>query len=265
MTHYETLGVSKTATPDEIKKAYRKLASKHHPDKEGGNTEKFKEIQVAYDILSNVQKRQEYDNPPSFGPRGFGGFEFHGADGVDINDFLRQVYSGQRGTSRQMHQMYRTAISITLYEAFTGSNRTLTLRTQTGEKLLNIDIPKGILHGHHTKYTDVIDDGILVVEFRIEPHLKFERRGNDLYSVQPISVLDLIVGGTIEVTTIGNKTMSVHVPPMTQPGMQLKMTGQGMPIVGSTLVGDQIVLLKPFIPAKIDKEITESILRHRPI
>jgi len=264
MTHYETLGVAKTASSDEIKKAYRKLASKHHPDK-GGDTTKFQAIQVAYDVLSDIKKRQEYDNPPSFGPRGFGGFEFHGADGVDINDFLRQVYSGQRGTSRQMHQMYRTAISITLDEAFTGSNRTLTLRTQTGEKLLNIDIPKGILHGHHTKYTDVIDDGILVVEFRIEPHLKFERRGHDLYAIHPISVLDLIVGGSIQFTTIGNKTLSVNVPAMTQPGMQLKMSGQGMPIMGSNAFGDQIVLLKPFIPDKIDKEITESILRHRPI
>jgi len=100
-----------------------------------------------------------------------------------------------------------------------------------------------------------------MVEFKIHPHLRFDRKGNDLYCNHPISVLDLIVGTSFEFTTISGKTFEVRVPPKTQPYMQLKIAGQGMPINGAEVYGDQIILLKPFIPDIIDSRIIDSIMQ----
>ena len=265
MDHYKTLGVVKTASSDEIKKAFRRLASKHHPDK-GGDTVAFQTIQAAYDVLGDPQKRQAYDNPQS-GFREFpGGFQFsHGGNPFDINDLFRQAFGTRNssGPNRNAHQMYRTHISVTLDEVYTGGNRTLKLQTPTGEKLLDISIPKGVHSNSQVKYNDIIENGVLIVEFIVDPHLKFDRRGNDLFATHLISVLDLIVGVSLEFDTISNKKISITVPPGTQPHMQLKLTGQGLPVAGTNFFGDQIVLLKPYLPDIIDKEITDSILRTR--
>jgi DnaJ-class molecular chaperone len=113
------------------------------------------------------------------------------------------------------------------------------------------------------RYENVIPQAILLVEFHIQNHLKFERRGNDLYCNQTISVLDLIVGTEIEFTTISGKTLMVKIPPKTQPHMHLKISGEGMSIHDSSTYGDQIVLIKPIIPAIIDSEITDSIMRSK--
>jgi DnaJ-class molecular chaperone len=137
------------------------------------------------------------------------------------------------------------------------------LQTPIGTHAVNIVIPKGIPDGGQVRYEKIIDGASLLVEFKIEPNLKFDRKLNDLYSNHPISVLDLIVGTTFEFTTISGKTLEVKVPPKTQPYMQLKIAGQGMPINGTTQYGDQIILIKPFIPDTINSEITESILRSK--
>lgn len=265
MDHYKTLGVSKNATAEEIKRAYRKLASTTHPDK-GGDTSSFQAIQTAYDTLGDVGKRQAYDNPQS-GFREFpGGFQFsHGGNPFDINDLFRQAFGTRNssGPNRNAHQMYRTHISVTLDEVYTGSNRTLKLQTPTGEKLLDISIPKGVHSNSQVKYNDIIENGVLIVEFIVEPHLKFDRRGNDLFATHLISVLDLIVGVSFEFDTISNKKISITVPPGTQPHMQLKLTGQGLPVAGTNFFGDQIVLLKPYLPDHISTEITSAIISSR--
>jgi len=268
MDHYQTLGVSKTATPDEIKKAYRKLASQHHPDK-GGDTAMFQKLEEAYRTLSDPEKRQQYDNPNPFGrsPGGFGGFDpgmFAGDH--DPRDIFSQIFGQRAGnpfTQRNNRQVFRTQFSVTLEDAYTGSSQILKLQTPTGQKVINIDVPKGLQEQSQVRYDTVIDNATLIVEFRIIPHLKFERRGNDLYANQKISVLDLITGTTFNFTTISGKEFEVTVPPKTQPYMQLKITGQGMPIQGSPQCGDQILLLKPYIPDTIDDEITQCILRSK--
>ena len=132
-----------------------------------------------------------------------------------------------------------------------------------GPKIINIDIPKGIRDGSQIRYDKVIDNATLMVEFRITNDLRFERRDNDLYSNHSISVLDLIVGTNFDFTTISGSKVQVSVPPLTQPNMQLRVSGQGMPVFNTSMYGDQIILLKPYIPSKIDDEITQSILRSK--
>lgn len=260
MDHYQTLGVAKNATPDEIKKSYRRLASKHHPDK-GGDTATFQKIEEAYRILSDPQQRQQYDNPM---PQGFpGGFEFHN-NNVNINDIFAQMFGQSFGqqTRRPQEQIYRTSISITLEQAYNGDTHILQLMQQRvpGKTTVKIDIPKGIDNGAVMRYEGLLDSAILMVEFRIQPHLKYERRGHDLYVTHPISVLDLIVGGKFEFTTISNKTLEVNIKPKTQPHMMMKIQGEGMPIGNTGQYGDQLILIKPIIPDIIDERIIRSIV-----
>ena len=262
MEHYETLGVAKTATPDEIKKAYRKLASKNHPDK-GGDTATFQKIQTAYDTLSDPQKRQEYDNPSPFGRNqggfpggGFpGGFSF-GQAGFDdiIGQFMRQAQQQQR-----QPQIFRTTIAITLEQVYFGGEQIINLQTPTSTKPVKIDVPKGVNDGHQVRIDNVIDGASLVVEFRVHPHLKYDRKNSDLYCNHPVSVLDLITGTSFEFTSLGGKTLEVTIPPLTQPHMHLKLAGHGLPKVGSSTYGDQIILIKPFVPTTIDEQIINAI------
>ena len=129
--------------------------------------------------------------------------------------------------------------------------------------MVRVNIPKGIPDGGQVRYEKVVDSADLIVEYRIHNHLKYERRMNDLHSNHSISVLDLIVGSTFQFTTINGKSLEVTVPPKTQPFMHLKLSGHGMPIQNTNAYGDQIILLKPFIPDNIDSRITDSILQSK--
>lgn len=270
MDYYQTLGINKNATQDEVKKAYRKLASQYHPDK-GGDTAMFQKIEEAYRILSDPEKKNQYDNPQ----QNFGGFSFNGM-GPDINiftqgfntdDIFTHIFGHHNNPfQRQGHnhkQLFRTQIVVSLEDAYNGKTQALKIQTFKEQKVINIEIPKGVKDNTQLKYDNLLENSILIVEFKVTPHLKFERRNNDLYSNFPISILDLITGTTIDFTTMSGKTFQVNVPPKTQPYMQLKIANQGMPIMGTSMFGDQILLLKPFMPDNIDNEITESILRSK--
>jgi DnaJ-class molecular chaperone len=136
------------------------------------------------------------------------------------------------------------------------------MHTHEGLKVISIDVPKGVNTGSQLRYENVLVSGSLVVEFVVMPHLKFDRKGNDLYSNQSISVLDLIVGTKIQFTTLSGKVLDVTVRPNTQPYMQLRIPKEGMPI-GDGGYGDQILLLKPFIPDNISTDIIDSINRFK--
>ena len=258
MDHYSILGVTKTATPDEIKKAYRKLASQHHPDK-GGDTAKFQQIQEAYAVLSDPEKKAQYDNPQ---PQGFnmgpGGFQFHMGPGMDINDIFGQMFGSQ-----MRQQVMRTQLRVSLLDAYNGGSQVIKMNTQHGVKMLDVTIPKGVQSGQQVRYNQVIPHASLIVEFLVMPDLKFDRQGNDLRANHSISVLDLIIGAAFEFKTINGTTVEVKVPPKTQPFMQLKLAGFGMPLGDTGYYGDQLILLKPFIPDNISDDIVNAILRNR--
>jgi curved DNA-binding protein len=263
MDYYAILGVHKTSTPDEIKKAYRKLASQHHPDK-GGDTAKFQQIQEAYAVLSDPEKKQQYDNPQPQGfPPGFG-FGGHAA-GININDIFGQMFGGAHVDpfGRSHRQALRTQISVSLKDAYTGTNQTLQLHTPQGLRVINVNIPPGIHTGDQMRYDNVIENAILIIEFIVAADLKFDRKGNDLYANHSISVLDLISGTSFEFDTISGKKVNVYVKPKTQPYMQLKLPNHGMPIKGTQTFGDQLILIKPYIPDNIDQDIIDAIMRSK--
>jgi DnaJ-class molecular chaperone len=250
-------GVSKLKEPN------AKLESQHHPDK-GGDTATFQKIEEAYRILSDPQKRQEHDNPvPPFNFNGHpGGFNFN-ANGFDLNDLFGQMFN-QRQSAQPRQQTYRTSINVSLEQAYFGGQHSMQLQTPTGNKMLQIDMPKGIHNGNQVKVDNVIDGASLIVEFRVSKHLKYDRIGNDLVSNHSLSVLDLIAGGSFEFTTLSGKTLEVTIKPKTQPYIQLKISGQGMPIYGAeSAYGDQIILIKPYIPDTIDQTIIDSIVQSK--
>ena len=158
MDHYETLGVQRDAGEKDIKKAYRKLASKHHPDK-GGDQEEFKKIQKAYETLSDPQKKAEYDNPNPFGGQNpFGGNPFE--------DIFGDIFGQRRQPQRPPRPMYRTQLNVTLRQAYTGSQQTLELNTPQGKKVINVTIPKGVQSGQQTKYDNLVQpNSTMIIDF----------------------------------------------------------------------------------------------------
>lgn len=260
MDYYSVLGVDRSASQDDIKKAYRKLAMKHHPDR-GGDNQHFQEISEAYNVLSDPQKRQQYDNPPQ---GNFGGFGF-GGDPHDINDIFSQIFGHhRRGNPFQQQQepVYRTRVAVSLQEAYRGEQKVLQMQTPEGNKVITINIPKGVQSGDKLRYNNIIGNATLVVEFIVTPDLRFDRKGWDLYANISVSVLDLIAGTKTKFTTINGKTLEVKVPPQTQPYMQLKIAGAGMPRPDGSF-GDQILLIKPYVPDNISEELLECIKRNQ--
>lgn len=262
MDHYAVLGVNKDSTPDEIKKAYRKLASQHHPDK-GGDTAKFQQIQEAYAVLSDPEKKAQYDNPR---PQGFGfngpGFQWN-VDGMDINDIFSQMFGQQAHNIHNNRQVYRTRVNVSLQDVYNGCTHTLKIQNEHGSKVIELTIPKGIPHNTQVRYDNLLPNSSLMVMFNVLPDLKFERRDSDLLTNHSISVLDLIVGTEFNFETISGKKLLVKIKPKTQPYMQIRLPGHGMPIVNSGNYGDQLILLKPYIPDNISDDIIDSILRNR--
>lgn len=267
MDHYNTLGVQRNASPEEIKQAYRKLASVHHPDR-GGDTAQFQKIQEAYDTLGDPRKKAEYDQPARggihFGP-GFGGgfpggafsFNFDPVSGMDINDMFGHVF----GQQRNFKPTYKTTIWISLEQVLNGGEQIIQLNTNTGNQVVRIQIPEGIENGSQIRYDNLIQEGTLIVEFRVHSHPKFERQGLDLVSEIEISVLDLITGKDIEFETLSDKKFIVTLKAITQPNTTLRIPKQGLKKHG--IIGDQLILIKPVIPSNINKEIIDVINRYK--
>ena len=260
--YYAALGVPKTATADEIKRAFRKLASQHHPDK-GGDTQKFQAIQQAYATLGDEQKRAEYDNPrPQFS--GFSGFQGT-PGGVNINDIFGQMF-GQQFAQQHQHPRrshVRMTLWISLLDVATGGKRTVSLGTQSGVSAVEIEIPLGINDGDNVQYEGIGPGGAdLVVQFRISPDRTWQRDGLNLTQEVKIDIWSLILGGDLTIDTLTGKTLSTRVPARTQPGTTLRLRAQGLrDRAGQT--GDIFVRIQTFLPENIAPEIVEAIQKHQ--
>ena len=265
MDHYSTLGVNKDATPDDIERAFRKLASQHHPDK-GGDTQKFQEIQAAYDVLSDAEKRRKYDNPAAdwAGAGHPGGFSFNfGGGGPQFNsDFFNAMFG--QGFGQQPRQSHvRVAVWTSLEDVARGSTKMVALNTQAGNNTVEIAIPKGIFDGDSVQYSGIAPGGHdLIVQYRIHQHPKFQRIDNKLQLTQTIPVWDLLVGCDLEIDGLLGNRFSMRVPARTQSGTQMRVRGQGMP-QRSGPAGDLYVKLNALIPEKIAPEIIAAIQQHR--
>lgn len=255
--HYATLGVARSATADEIKRAFRRLASQHHPDK-GGDTAKFQTIQAAYDVLGDEAKRSAYDNPqPSFGH--FGG------QNVNINDIFGQMFgAGFPGFGQHPRRSHvRVTLWISLYDVAVGGARTVSLGTAAGASTVEIQIPQGINDGDNVQYAGIGPGGSdLVVTFRIRPDSQWTRQGLNLIQDRRILVWDLIVGGHITVSDIRNNQIQITIPPGTQPGTLLRAKSRALQDQQGNQ-GDMYVRVHAVLPTAIAPEILQAIQKHR--
>lgn len=257
--YYSTLGVGRDASADEIKQAYRRLAREHHPDR-GGNTAKFQELQAAYDTLSNPQKRAEYDRPSHFGHSNQG---FH--TNFDFSDIFStmfgQGFAGHQGRQRAGH--VRLTLWINLYDVAVGGSRTVNLGTQSGTSTVAIEIPVGINDGDNVQYAGIGPGGSdLVVQFRVHPHQYWERHGLNLIIDQKVPLWDLLLGGSLKLTSITNAELEASIPAGTQPGTLLRLRGQGLRDRNGQQ-GDVFVRVATYLPTQIAPEILDAIRTHR--
>jgi DnaJ-class molecular chaperone len=251
--HYQTLGVDRNASPDEIKRAYRKLASQHHPDK-GGNKTKFQEIQSAYDTLSNPQKRAMHDSPQNpFSSMNGQGFDF---------DSIFNVF-GTRFNQPRQHQRAMMTLWITLPDVARGGPKTISVGTHQGTMTVEIEIPLGINDGDSVQYPGVGPGGMdLVITFRIHPNPRWERQGSNLIMDHPVDIWDLIIGTEITVQDILGATLSLTVPGRTQPGTVFRLRERGL-TQRSGATGDLLVRVQARIPDNIPQPIIDAINQNR--
>ena len=277
MTYYETLGVPETATADEIKRAYRKLASQHHPDK-GGDTKKFQEIQTAYDTLGDDGKRRQYDMQQN----GVGGQQFHfhtgGMNNPDISEIFRSFGFGganpfefhQRPQQRRNKDL-RIEIPVPLVTTLEEQTKTVQVKTTNGENTtVEVKIPRGITNGTSIRYSGLGDNlfntiprGDLYVQINVHNADNFVVNGVDLYTTISVNCLLATVGGTVTVDSLDGKTFELTLPAGTQPGMKFRLAGQGLYVLNSTHRGDLYVELALTVPQNLlpeQLELVRSIL-----
>jgi len=250
MDYYEHLGVDRTSSPSDIKKAYRKLASKHHPDK-GGDAEQFKKIQEAYDTLSDPQKKEQYDNPNPFGQ----GFEGN----MNFEDIFGSIFGGGGfGQRVRKNPDSQFNLHISLEEAYNGSN--FNLNMPDGSEV-SIRIPAGIRDGARLRVAGKgrqrdpnMPPGDVFVHVNVDTPSNWGRDGDNLYVRYMIDALDAITGIEIKVKHINGKKYSVQIPAGIQPGERVRLSGLGMqsPTTGGT--GSLYVIVDVHIPDITDPE-----------
>jgi len=270
MDYYQALNVDKTASQEDIKKAYRRLASKHHPDK-GGDTKKFQEIQTAYDVLSDPAKRQQYDNGGAqqfnFNPGNFGGH--------DINDIFRQFgfhfgggpdpFAGFR--NQRKNKDLRIEITLNLAETLNDQTKILNIKTTTGtNENVNLTIPRGVTQGASIKYSGLGDNmftnlprGDLYIHFNIRNDPNFIVQGLDLIKQLTIDCFDAILGCRQEITGLDGKVFAVQVPAGCQQGMKLKIPGEGLYGFQKDIKGNLYILMNISIPTNLNTEDLELV------
>jgi DnaJ-class molecular chaperone len=254
---YSILGIEKTAGPEEIKRAYRKLASKHHPDR-GGDTAQFQEIQSAYETLSDPQRRQQYDNPSPFASNfNNGGFRGHFNDAqFDLNSIFDMF--GAR-FHQQRSQYARVSLWLTLEEVYAGGKKTIGIGTPQGQHAVEVDIPKGVEDGMGVQYSGIAPGGLdLVVQYRIHPHLVWVREKNNLLSEKKLNFWELILGKEITVQAISGQMLNLKIPPNTQPGTTMRLRGLGLLSMNGHQ-GDALVKIQGVIPADIPDYVMDAI------
>jgi DnaJ-class molecular chaperone len=285
---YSLLGVNRTASDKEIRSAYRRLARKLHPDVNPSDTaaeQRFKEVNAAYDVLSDPEKRRKYDR---YGDNwehadeieraqraraGSGGGYYYSTRGGgpniefgngemddlgDLGDIFGGIFSGGRGRTRRPRQLnIEQPVDITLEEAFAGTTRMLVLGDGGDQRRIEVRIPAGVDTGSRVRVAgegrqDDGRKGDLYLVVSVRPHDRFERKGDDLHVEVEAPITTAVLGGEIEVASLDRK-VALKLPALTQNGRVFRLTGLGMPKLNqSGARGDLFARVKVRLPAKLD-------------
>ncbi len=271
--YYQILGVPRGASQDEIKKAYRRLARKYHPDvsKESGAEDKFKDVNEANDVLSDPDKRAAYDQlgqyrsgqdfrPPPGWSQNFGQGGRGDAGGMDFSDLFSQLFGmggaarpGGRGFSHAPKgRDIETEVSLSLEEAFSGTERAMQLAVAgKTPRTVKVRIPPGILPGTRMRVPGKGEAGShgqagdLYLNIQVKEHPLFRLQGQDIYLDVPITPSEAVFGASIAVPTLSS-SVRLKIPPGVKPGQKMRLSGKGMP--GRTGTGDLYLLLQVAVP-----------------
>ena len=281
--YYSILGAKKEASAAEIKKAYRKLAMKYHPDHTKGDKsaeEKFKKISEAYAVLSDKDKRKEYD---TFGSEGFRQ-RFSQEDifrGTDFADIFREFGFGGGSGRRRFNfgqgspfnfgggqQQARVKgsdlvyeLPLTLREVATGTSKTVSFQHEGRSENLTVKIPQGLITGKQLRLAGKGNPspyggppGDLYIKSKVLDDPKFSAQQYDLYLDQELKLSEAILGVTISVPTIDDKQLSLKIPHGTKQGTKMRLSGHGLPVMNGNKKGDLYIRIQIIIPKSLSKE-----------
>lgn len=298
--YYKTLGVPRTASTDEIKKAFRKLARKYHPDA-GGSEAKFKEINEAYEVLSDDKKRKLYDQYGTANenqiPRGWGGGNvnvddiFGGAGGAggfgswsDILESIRRGegafgtewdfgdFGGQGGrrARAQKGKDMNVTLNVTFDEAFRGTEKRVTVRIpgKSTSETLTVKVPAGAVDGGRLRFRgkggpgqNGGEAGDLLITTKIEPHPYFTRDGANVLVDVPVTVAEAALGASVVVPAPDGTKVRVKIPAGTQTGAKLTVRGKGAPRVKGSGTGDLLIKVDVRVPKTMNEEQRKAMER----
>ena len=250
--YYKILGLGETATNEQIKKAFKDIAKKEHPDR-GGNKDRFQEASEAHDVLKDSQRRHDYDTQRKFGGSGgqehpffnediFGDF-FSGFSGGDMDfggrfNFTRDGRTRTFRTGPKANRNIQVRMAISIKEAMMNNEKTINYKLPSGrEEFATVKIPAGVQHGVTFKFSGMGDDsqrnvprGDLLVQMSVLDSDGYTRKGNDLYTDKTINCFQAIRGHILQLKTLEDSIITVKVPAGTQHGTLLSVKGKGMPV-----------------------------------
>jgi DnaJ-class molecular chaperone len=284
--YYAVLGVPRSAKAEDIKKAYRKLARKHHPDVNPGDKsaeERFKDISEAFDVLSDDKKRSVYDRYGFYsdqvqqdaGAGAGAGFDFGRFDASNFQDVFSEIFTNLRGRASQTYtQAARGAdieqpIEISFDDAIRGLSANFEVHRNGGREKISVKIPAGVDTGSRIRVTGKGEQGSfggapgdLFIITNVGSHAYFKRKGDNIYCTIPITVPEAALGAKIEVPTIDGKAR-LRIPPGTQSGQQFRLRERGVPSLrAGGARGDQYVEVKITLPKVISEETKELLQQY---
>ena len=269
---YKVLGVSKTASADEIKKKYRQLARDLHPDQNKGDSakeERFKEVSEAYDILSDAKKRAEYDEARSLFERGGmprGGFQAPPGDFSDLfgsgnpQDIFANLFGGRRGPRKG--QDLQTESTITFRESIYGTTLDLRLSVEGRSQQITARVPAGVQDGAKIRVKGKgapgeAGPGDLFIYLHVKPHPVFGRKGENLTMTLPITFAEAALGADIKIPTLEGNEVTLRIAPGTPSGRTFRVKGRGVTKGHST--GDLLVTVEVQVPRRAEGKVADAI------